>query len=102
MNKSKRQSFSNVAISDRNRWDYLAGEKLEQKLRSWLSPPDPWKNFNIACKSRHRGSATWFIQGKQFSEWKACEARGSLLWVHGNRPLTPIFIRFAETENFLL
>src|SRR6266852_8277403 len=88
MNKSKRQSFIDNAISDRNYRDCLAGDKLEQDIRRWLSPPDPWKNHNIACKSRHRGSAAWFLHGNTYSEWKASEAPGSLLWVHGKRPLT--------------
>src|SRR6266852_3678450 len=90
MNKSKRQSFIDNAISDRNYRDCLAGDKLEQDIRRWLSPPDPWKNHNIACKSRHRGSTTWFLDGNTYSEWKTSEVPGSLLWVHGKRPLPPI------------
>jgi hypothetical protein len=35
-----------------------------------------------------------------YSEWKASEAPGSLLWVHGKRPLTPIPMPLPETENF--
>ena len=73
----------------------LVDDNLQQRVQRWLSPPDPWKNYNIACKSRHRGSAAWFIQGKRFSEWKASEARGSLLWVHGKRPLMPGSYPFA-------
>ena len=59
---------------------------MEQRILEWLSPPDPWKNHNIARKSRHRGSAAWFVQGNTFSNWKSSEAPGSLLWVHGKRP----------------
>jgi hypothetical protein len=89
MNKSKRPFFSGCCdFSLESLTLFMAGGKLEWRVQSWLSPPDPWKNHNIACKSRHRGSAAWFVQGNMFSEWKASEARGSLLWVHGKRQST--------------
>ncbi|KAI0296792.1 hypothetical protein B0F90DRAFT_1819818 [Multifurca ochricompacta] len=55
-------------------------DQLQKDVRSWLSPPDPSKNHNIACETHHEGTATWFIEGKAFSDWKKA---GSLLWVHG-------------------
>ena len=55
---------------------------MRDKLRSWLSPPDPSVNHNTACKTQHGGTATWFIQGSIFRDWKM---NGSLLWVRGNR-----------------
>jgi hypothetical protein len=63
---------------------FLAGDKVEDDIRSWLSPPDPWKNHNTACESRHSGTAAWFLQSKSFSEWKS-SGLSSLLWVHGKR-----------------
>ena len=81
---------------------YLTGDSLEQKLRSWLSPPNPLKDHSIAWGTRNRGSGAWFVQGNTFSEWKASEARSSLLWVHGKRPLTLGPFAFAETEILLL
>jgi hypothetical protein len=53
-----------------------------EKLRSWLAPPNPSVNHNIACDLQHHGTATWFIEGNRFREWKA---NGSLLWIRGNR-----------------
>jgi len=41
------------------------------------SPPDPWKNHNIALSSRLNGTAAWFIQGDTFSEWKIIWAKFS-------------------------
>ncbi|KAF8471608.1 hypothetical protein DFH94DRAFT_655887 [Russula ochroleuca] len=58
-------------------------DNLYKDIFKWLSPPDPWKNHNLACKSRHHESASWFIQGDTFKEWKTSEATGSLLWAHG-------------------
>ena len=57
---------------------------MRDRLRSWLSPPDPSVNHNTACKTQHGGTATWFIQGNIFQDWKES---GSLLWVRGNRTL---------------
>ena len=71
---------------------------MEKDIRIWLSPPDPWKNYNIARESRLSGSAAWFIQGNTFSEWKRSEAPGSVLWVHGKRESTPRSYALPETE----
>ncbi|KAH9959367.1 hypothetical protein BGW80DRAFT_1449133 [Lactifluus volemus] len=61
-------------------------EQMRRDLQRWLSPPDPWKNHNIACDAHHKGTATWFIQGDTFSKWKAS---GSLLWICGKRRPAP-------------
>ena len=76
----------------------MAGDSLQKDIFKWLSPPDPWKNHHIACKSRHHGSAAWFIEGDMFSEWKASEDPSSSLWIHGKRSLIPTFNAFTETE----
>jgi hypothetical protein len=55
---------------------------LQRDIRTWLSPPDPSENHNVAYGAYHRGTAQWFIQGSIFNEW---HAMGSLLWVHGKR-----------------
>ena len=60
----------------------LVGDQLREKLQTWLSPPDPSTNHNLARKVHHRGTATWFFQGSIFQEWKSYP---SLLWIHGKR-----------------
>ena len=60
------------------------------RLKSWLSPPNPSINHNTACGAHHDGTGTWFIHGNSFEAWKAS---GSLLWVHGKR--TPIFYVYS-------
>ena len=64
------------------RWS--PGEELQEIFRKWLSPPDPWKNHNIARESQHSGTATWWIHSESFSEWKH-SSPSSLLWLHGKR-----------------
>jgi hypothetical protein len=57
-------------------------DKLQQDVRNWLSPPDPWKNHNLARESRHGGTGTWWVEGDSYAEWK-CSGASSLLWMHG-------------------
>jgi len=68
--------------------DKLTGQQLEGKLRAWLSPPDPFIDHSTACEIQHRGSATWFIQGRTFQEWKT-QKNGSLLWIRGKCTVLP-------------
>jgi hypothetical protein len=75
----------------------LTGNQLQEKLRAWLSPPNPIINHNMACSAQHRGTARWFIEGSRFQEWKE---NGSALWIRGNRmflpPLLPILFVFVD------
>ena len=60
----------------------ISGDRLQRESRSWLSPPDPSPNYNIACEIHQDGTATWFCEGNVFAKWKA---EGFLLWPHGKR-----------------
>ena len=57
---------------------------MRRDVRNWLSPPDPWKNHNLALKSRHSGSGTWWIKSDAYAEWKY-SGPSSLLWINGKR-----------------
>jgi len=81
-----------------NRLDCLAGAQLQRDIRTWLSPPDPWKNYNIACGSRHKETGSWFVNSKTFSEWKA-SGPSSLLWVNGKRQLPPGAYIITDTDS---
>jgi hypothetical protein len=80
----------------------VAGDKLQQDIRNWLSPPDPWKNHNSARESRHEGTGMWFVRGSALSEWKA-SGPSSLLWIHGKRQLlnTRTLLRKLMTYSFV-
>ena len=60
----------------------VIGEDVLQKLKRWLSPPDPSTNYNIGLRELHKETASWFLQGRIFQEWYL---RGPLLWIHGKR-----------------
>ncbi|KAI0292980.1 hypothetical protein B0F90DRAFT_1822471 [Multifurca ochricompacta] len=55
-------------------------DQLVKDVQVWLSPTDPSESHDIVRKAYHPGTATWFIKGHTFSEWKKT---GSLLWIHG-------------------
>ncbi|KAH9957511.1 hypothetical protein BC827DRAFT_1385527, partial [Russula dissimulans] len=54
-------------------------DELQEKVRRWLSPPDPSINHNSARKVHREGSAEWFLHGNTFPQWKT--TIGSLLWI---------------------
>ena len=68
------------------------GEDVLQKLRGWLSPPDPSTNYAIGLRDLHEETANWFLEGRVFQEWYST---GSLLWIHGKRT-------FLETSHSLV
>jgi hypothetical protein len=74
-----------IVEADTRSQDAIPGPSKE-KLRTWLSPPDPSINHNTACATQHEGTARWFIQGSTFREWRE---NGSLLWIRGNRVFIP-------------
>ena len=80
--EAERSSFPNLISADYRALPILLGNQLRESICKWLSPPDPSTNYNIACGTRHKKTATWFFQGGIFQEWKST---GSLLWIHGKR-----------------
>jgi hypothetical protein len=66
----------------------VARQPLRVEIQRWLSPSDPSINYNVARKARHEETAQWFLQGKDYAEWKTTgtgTGTGTLLWVHGKR-----------------
>jgi hypothetical protein len=76
----------------------LIGDKLQQDVRLWLSPPDPWKNYNLGREARHGGSGTWWIQGDTYAEWKS-SGPSSLLWINGKRQCF-VFIFLPKADMY--
>ena len=80
-------------------WICLPGDKLQRKFQAWLAPPDPWKNHDIANRSRHSGAGAWFVQGGMLSEWTA-SGPSSLLWIQGKCRSLSNSIPLAEGDCF--
>jgi len=60
----------------------FTGDKLRNDLATWLSPPDPFINYNITSDARYGGTGVWFTESTEFKNWKEST---SLLWVYGKR-----------------
>jgi hypothetical protein len=69
-----------------NEINKMKRDHLQEKVRSWLSPPDPSKNHITSRGAHHGGTAKWFTQSNTFGEWNE---KGPLLWVHGKRTSFP-------------
>ena len=67
----------------------ISENQLRESVHKWLSPPDLSSNHNIACGTHEKKTATWFIEGNIYQEWKT---KGSLLWIHGKRTFYPKFL----------
>ena len=102
INKAERElsPITNVYIDDEKHRSPLTGDKLQQDVRQWLSPPDPWKNYNIGRESRHTGTGTWWIQSDSYAEWKS-SGPSSLLWIHGKRQYFVLEF-FPEADEYCL
>ena len=98
VNELNRKSSLTFRSTIWKRWDCLAGARLRTDIRSWLSPPDPSKNYNIACESRHEDTGSWFVNSKIFSDWKS-SGPSSLLWINGKRQLSPGAYIFPDTDG---
>ncbi|KAK8113552.1 hypothetical protein PG984_014078 [Apiospora sp. TS-2023a] len=52
-----------------------------EKIRRWLSPPDPSTNFNRARELHHERTGDWLIKGEMYSAWK--QEANSCIWLNG-------------------
>ena len=61
--------------------------------QTWLSPPDPFINYNTASDARYGGTGVWITEITEFKNWKESS---SLLWVYGKR----MFSRTLRTCSY--
>jgi hypothetical protein len=64
----------------------LAGKEERHNLQKWVSPPDSFVNYDVACDAHHKGTADWCTQGNTFNRWSES---GSLLWICGKCAYIP-------------
>lgn len=54
-----------------------------ENIKKWLSAPLASSNHNTAMKKRQPSTGEWFIQSREFAEWKVGTI--SFIWLHGIR-----------------
>ena len=89
----EKRSYSHLIVVDSVSLCTFTESLLREKLKWWLSPPDPSKNHNIARKAHHKGTASWFFKSRIYKEWKSSP---SFLWIHGKRTLLSFPLRFLK------
>lgn len=53
----------------------------DQRIITWLSPPDPSTNLKKALEQRHKDTGQWFLHTAAYSDWES--KRNSFLWLYG-------------------
>lgn len=61
----------------------MHGTTHHPQVYAWLNAPDHRVNHLNACKKRQKATGSWFVQGRQFKEWKYIP--NSFIWLHGIR-----------------
>jgi len=92
-----RASSPNAIISVPQPPQTFPGDHLRDDLRTWLSPPNPSTNHNIACDAQHKGTSRWFFRSTIFTRWNST---GSFLWLHGKR-MSRLIILDATSSDLL-
>ncbi|KAL6229077.1 nucleoside phosphorylase domain-containing protein [Aspergillus navahoensis] len=75
----------------------ISRDKQSDKIRKWLSPPDPSTNLNEAQKKRQEGTGSWFLNSEPFKQWKTGNRQH--LWLHGIPGCGKTVLSAAIIEN---
>ncbi|KAL2820313.1 Pfs, NACHT and ankyrin domain protein [Aspergillus granulosus] len=70
-----------IAAATKDATDSIRSDLQTDKIRRWLSPPDPSTNANHARALRHEGTGTWLLENPIFQSWHMGSCRH--LWLHG-------------------
>lgn len=75
-------SLEQLLATDLSIWcSPTAVEEHMQRLQRWLSAPDPSTNYRRALQQRQDGTALWFFESDEFSQWTS--TTDSRLWLSG-------------------
>ncbi|OQN96228.1 hypothetical protein B0A48_17790 [Cryoendolithus antarcticus] len=51
------------------------------RIKAWLSPPDPWTNHHTARNVHEPHTGAWLLRHEKYLDWK--QGSTQVLWVHG-------------------
>jgi hypothetical protein len=58
----------------------LSRDQQTERVRTWLSPPDPSVELNEGLKQRHEDTGKWFLESDAYGQWKTTPH--AFLWLH--------------------
>ncbi|KAL4789115.1 Pfs, NACHT and ankyrin domain protein [Aspergillus venezuelensis] len=82
--ESVRQQMGDVretTVATKATTDSIRSDLHTEKIRRWLSPPEPSTNANHARELRHEGTGVWLLENPVFQSWHL--GRSQHLWLHG-------------------
>ncbi|KAH6681171.1 hypothetical protein F5X68DRAFT_243307 [Plectosphaerella plurivora] len=79
--RQKRRSSTPSVIVIQQELQGVSRAQNTDRIRQWLSPPDPFTNTNHARNLRHEGTGTWILSDSVFQSWQEGSCRH--VWLHG-------------------
>ncbi|KAL4970913.1 ankyrin repeat-containing domain protein [Aspergillus stella-maris] len=82
--ESVHQQISDVqqtTVATKATTDSIRSDLHTEKIRHWLSPPDPSTNANHARTLHHNGTGVWLLENPVFQSWHL--GRSQHLWLQG-------------------
>jgi hypothetical protein len=79
--ETKLDSFKDALNEIQTKVDNQQVDRGLERIKSWLTPPDPSTNFHKALRRRHAGSGKWLLRDTSYTTWK--RRPHSFLWLYG-------------------
>jgi hypothetical protein len=79
--KQQIDGVKQTTVATKSTTDSIRSDLQTEKIRRWLSPPDPSTSANHARTLRHEGSGAWLLENPVFQSWKTGSSQN--LWLHG-------------------
>lgn len=70
-----------TAVATKATTNSIRSDLHTNRIRRWLSPPDPSTNANRARTLRHEGTGAWLLENPVFKSWHLGSRQH--VWLHG-------------------
>jgi hypothetical protein len=77
---------------------FARSEEID-KIKNWLSPPDPWTNHHAARGLHQAGTGQWVLENDAYKAWLAGSTRH--LWLSGKAGCGKTILSSTMVENVL-
>ena len=73
-------SVAHISVQNQQILDFQKSDQFE-KIKVWLSPPDPWTNHAAARRWHEPHTGTWLLQSDRYQRWRGGDIHH--LWLYG-------------------